>query len=455
MSAHAAAGPAQLRLGEAEAVDVAFRPIQYLGNKWRALEGIEDAIEELSPGEGPVLDLFTGSGVVAAKLGRKRPVIAADIQEYSRVLVSAMLTPRHIPDSIVNRLREDIWEKSSLLLEDVGALIEYEEIALQEAFEGEGTHLAEVLEQGSLMALNASCVPNDSLATLLRATADEISSSVDNVLTRYYAGVYFAYRQSVELDAISSCVRSLPEDFRVTALAALLSTASQLASTVGNQFAQPVRPRNKDGQVKHSALRAVARTRQLSAIKTFTQWLKRYQELPPAKFEHQALRGDYREVLDQTTSRVSAIYADPPYTRDHYSRFYHLLETISLGDDPQLSQVSIGSELRASRGLYRAERHQSPFCIKSEVHQAFRDLVQGAAKHDVPLIISYSPYTNGSAARPQTRLMRISEIESIVAEHFSEVGVKSLGRIAHSKLNAHHLNIEVDPEAELLIIGRP
>lgn len=446
---------AQLRLVETEGVEVAFRPIQYLGNKWRALEGIEYAIEELSPGEGPLLDLFTGSGVVAAKLGRKRPVIAADIQEYSRVLASAMLTPRQIPDSIVNRLREDIWEKSSLLFSEVGPLIEYEELALQKAFVGEGTHLAEVLEHGSLMALDASGVPNDSLAPLLLATADRISSSVDNVLTRYYAGVYFAYRQSVELDAIASCVRALPNEFRVTGLAAVLSTASQLVSTVGNQFAQPIRPRSKDGHVKHSALRAVARTRQLSTIKTFTQWLKRYQELPPAKYEHQALRGDYREILDLTTSRVSAIYADPPYTRDHYSRFYHVLETISLGDDPQLSQVSIGSEPRASRGLYRAERHQSPFCIKSEVHQAFRDLVQGAAKHDVPLIISYSPYTNGSAARPQTRLMTIAEIESIVAEHFTQVKVKSLGRIAHSKLNAQRLNIEVDPEAELLIIGCP
>jgi adenine-specific DNA-methyltransferase len=445
----------QLRLVETEATEAAFRPIQYLGNKWRALAGIEYEIEELSPGEGPVLDLFTGSGVIAAKLGRKRPVIAADIQEYSRVLASAMLTPRRIPDSIVSHLRADIWEKSSLLLSEIGPLIEYEELAIQEALADEGTRLAEVLEHGSIMALDASSVRNESLTTLLRATADRISGSLDNVLTRYYAGVYFAYRQSAELDAIASCVRSLPNDVRITGLAAVLSTASQLVSTVGNQFAQPIRPRSKDGHVKHSALRAVARTRQLSTIETFMAWLKRYQELPPAEYEHQALRGDYREILDQTTSRVSAIYADPPYTRDHYSRFYHVLETISLGDEPQLSQVSIGSELRASRGLYRAERHQSPFCIKSEVHQAFRDLAQGAAKHDVPLIISYSPYTNGSAARPQTRLMTIAEIESIVAEHFSEVDVKSLGRITHSKLNAQRLNIEVDPEAELLIIGRP
>ena len=37
----------------------------------------------------------------------------------------------------------------------------------------------------------------------------------------------------------------------------------------------------------------------------------------------------------QVTSVKEFVYADPPYTRDHYSRFYHVLETLALRDDPR------------------------------------------------------------------------------------------------------------------------
>ncbi|MGH7927737.1 MAG: DNA adenine methylase, partial [Candidatus Binatia bacterium] len=319
---------------------------------------------------------------------------------------------------------------------------------------GKGERLAEILEQGSMMASDESEIAGGALGELLMSAFGGVPNGADTVLTRYYGGIYFSYKQAADLDAIGGVVRSLARPARDTALAALLSTASQTVSTVGNQFAQPIRPRSRDGRVKHESVRAVARARQLDVFEAFQHWLTQYQELPPSAYSHQVMRGDFRDVLDKTTATVSIIYADPPYTRDHYSRFYHVLETIAVGDEPNLSTVTIGTESRISRGLYRAQRHQSPFCIKTEVRQAFRDLVQGAAKHGAPLLISYSPYSNGSAARPETRLMTIPDIESIVDEHFDHVEVRSLGRIAHSKLNAERLNIEINPEAEVVIIGR-
>ncbi|MPZ91863.1 MAG: hypothetical protein GEU68_09585 [Actinobacteria bacterium] len=444
----------QLGILESEIAGRLFRPIHYLGNKWRALSALETAVDELSPPPGAALDLFSGSGVVAARLGQKRPVIAADIQEYGRVLASALLMPAHLSDSKQHALLNQVAKASATRTGEFASLLEYEIAAFEQALASKGDRLAEILEQGSMMASGDSEIADGALRELLMSALEGMPKGADTVLTRYYGGIYFSYKQAADLDAIASVVRCLPPKVRDTALAALLSTASQIVSTVGNQFAQPIRPRSRDGRVKHESVGAVARTRQLDAVEAFRRWLTQYQDLPPSAHSHQVMRGDYRDVLDQTTATVSIIYADPPYTRDHYSRFYHVLETIAVGDEPDLSRVTIGSEARTSRGLYRAERHQSPFCIKTEVRQAFRDLVQGAAKHGVPLLISYSPYSNGSAARPQTRLMTIPDLESIVNEHFDHVEVRSMGRIAHSKLNAERLNIEVNPEAEVVIIGR-
>ncbi|MGJ8530506.1 hypothetical protein [Maritalea sp.] len=42
------------------------------------------------------------------------------------------------------------------------------------------------------------------------------------------------------------------------------------------------------------------------------------------------------------------------------------------------------------KGRYREERHQSPFCIKSQVRGAFIDLFEGVKASDSSLVLSYS-----------------------------------------------------------------
>jgi adenine-specific DNA methylase len=82
------------------------RPIQYLGSKVRLLDAIGAAIDRVDPAGGPAIDLFSGSGVVAARLAARRPVTAVDIQEYSRVLCSALLTPKRLSPADAAELSE-------------------------------------------------------------------------------------------------------------------------------------------------------------------------------------------------------------------------------------------------------------------------------------------------------------------------------------------------------------
>jgi adenine-specific DNA-methyltransferase len=432
-----------------------FRPVQYLGCKLRVLETLERVVDDVQPGGGRLLDLFSGTGVVAAHFARSRPVVAADIQEYARVLTGALLaaaTPsardiRGILDTAAAHARAHNGT-------GMAALAAHERRSLERAQAGAPDALCAVVEDGSIVRYqHEPATVGGRLATALRNAAAELPAEADAVLTRYYGGVYFSYRQALALDGLACAARRLPRPLRDVGLAAVMSTASALVSSVGSQFAQPVRLRARDGRPKTHALRTLIQRRRLPVRELFVRWLERYASLTRPLHEGLAVRADYVDVLKGPPNHVSVVYADPPYTRDHYSRYYHVLETIALGDDPGISLMRSGATTRISRGLYRVERHQSPFCIKSQAPGAFRALVAGARELDAPLVLSYSPHGEGSASRP--RLMAVADIVELARDSYGDVKVVPVGSFAHSKLNAARLNSATVYDAELLIVCRP
>lgn len=433
----------------------ALRPIQYLGSKLRLLDEIAEVVDAVDPERGRACDLFAGSGVVAAHLARSRAVVAVDIQEYSRVVCSALLSPNEIDRrtlrTILARAEETVVDA---LASGADALVRYERRCSDRARDGVLEPLCEVLESGSLLASEMGDPPPARLGSVLEGVG-AISRDRDLVTTRYYGGVYFSYFQALQIDGLLGAVRALPLATRDVGLAAVLSTASELVTSVGSHFAQPVRPRGRDGEPKASALAAAVRRRQLDGLGVFKQWVERYaaaRRRPAA--ESVARCADYRDFLRSYRGELSVIYADPPYTRDHYSRFYHLLETMALGDTPEVSLTRANGRDKPSRGLYRVERHQSPFCIKTQAPGAFAELFEGARRFDAPLVLSYSPYAEGSGDRP--RLMTVAGIVAIAERSYRDVDVVSARRMAHSKFNASHLNGKASHDAaEVLIICRP
>jgi adenine-specific DNA-methyltransferase len=434
----------------------AFRPIHYLGNKLRMVDTIDRVVASCAQGAGPVCDLFSGTGVVAHRLAANRRVVAADIQEYSCVLTAALLNPQALSGLDRSDLRRDARAHENLIRSTkYYGLIELETDALRSAVAGAPDMLCRIVEHGSVLryAIEHGEIAQP-LGNLLHSAAASVPSGADTVLSRYYGGLYFSYSQAAELDGLAYAIRKLRGPSRTVALAALLSTASDLVSTVGSQFAQPVRPTDKDGRPKVASLRVVAKKRVRSAADVYWERLQQYEQLTPTSEQHTVLRADYRDVLRQLPADTAAVYADPPYTRDHYSRFYHVLETIAQGDEPSVSSVRVGKVDRASRALYRRQRHQSPFCIASEVVPAFTELFSGVARLGAPLVLSYSPYTTGTVARPRPRLVTVDQIIELAQAHFAHVDVQSAGQMSHSKLNQDHLNREVTHAAEVLIIGR-
>ncbi|MEV8241439.1 DNA adenine methylase [Microbacterium testaceum] len=431
------------------AVDSPLRPIHYLGNKSRYLTQIAETIDSLVPHGAPVADLFAGTGIVSRALADSHPVFPVDIQAYSATLAKALCSPvAYSADerrAIVEAARD--WIDS--LPAPVEGLVRVEselmDIAVQDPL---GFIL--LTEEGSLSSDNAT----DQHLSEAKAAARPHLASAGATTTAYYGGVYFSYRQALEIDAIRHAIgHRVGSHAEPTLVAALLGVASDLVATVGGHFAQPMRLRGRTDEPKRAAIAKSLKFRRQSAFRVYDEWLSRYSTITPSKYPCTPATEDFRTALGRQRPPVAGIYADPPYTRDHYSRFYHVLETIALADDPGVA-VAPGTSL-PSRGIYRLKRHQSPFSIRSQVVDAFDALFTLGQRLSVPLVLSYSPQGGGTRARPETRLMSIDQLTSQARSRYPNVEVVPIDSSTHSRFNRTELHGTVPIEAEVLLIARP
>jgi hypothetical protein len=247
---------------------------------------------------------------------------------------------------------------------------------------------------------------------------------------------------------------------RVHYLAALLLTAS--VSTSGtSHFAQP-RHLRKDSEVD-----AMARRRRIDVVETFRSFCAELRDFVAATSYvagNRALVGDYRALLEPVDGGGSTalrfrpeaasdlVYMDPPYTADHYSRFYHVLEVLAAYDYPPLAR---GADGRVVRGRYPVieRRFQSPFCVRRSVEAEFDRVIRGAAATGAKLVISYG-YPSGLLfkvyAGQRPRRDPIARLEALCLASYA--AVKTLRRpFLHSGQGDKNLSVE-----ELLVVcSRP
>lgn len=435
-----------------------FRPIYYLGCKASFTSSIKSAIDEVDPSGGRLVDLFAGTGVVAGAMGASRSVTTVDVQEYSRVLCSALLRPATLTQSFINAISDELanGDNRKRLSWCMQPLIDYEQGSINAAVIGNTGPLIELLESPPLIAYEEERIsfPNSLLGesveeTIGRLNREGLSNSRVTTVSRNFGGIYFSFRQTVLLDVALSIAEDAEEGIRDTLKATALSSASTLVNTVGKQFAQPIQPRNRAGNIKPGLANMIYRDRRLNALSTYKVWLAKYARLPRRLGNPETLRMDYLQALQSYGSSFSAIYADPPYTRDHYSRFYHVLETMCLRDNPTVSKVKRNGRSMISRGVYRANRHQSPFCIRSTAPGAFEALFKTSRKYNLPLVLSYSPHETGDGTHP--RAISMEQLVDLANQHYKRVEVCGVKGVTHNKLSRDDLKLKTRDQAEVLL----
>jgi adenine-specific DNA-methyltransferase len=183
---------------------------------------------------------------------------------------------------------------------------------------------------------------------------------------------------------------------KTVALAALIQAASESAAAPGHT-AQPLQPTRT---AKPFLQRAWAFDIADRTKKALGEIAGRYaREIGGAQV------GDANEAAAQLR-KGDLVFIDTPYSGEHYSRFYHVLETIVNGECGEVSGV----------GRYPARdlKPKSKFSLKTESNSALDNLLETIAKQGAKAILGPSqtgeelPWVHiPKDFQPQRRLYRI------------------------------------------------
>lgn len=372
--------------------------ISYMGTKRELSEPVWSAIALAR--DGVVLDAFSGMCSVGESGPASRQVWANDIQNFARCVSTAVLTSVSGPMNPM-QLSDIIFDHFSICVKNSAERIG-NSVAAEDKMLNSTDYLA---FESAFQAVNESYY----------SSSAKINKYNYNLFSTTYANNYFGIRQAIEIDALVSSIDSailtgfLSKEQKNWALVALGRTLLRIANAPGH-FAQFLKP-------KEGSYRVYLRQRRRSVWEEF---LSSIDAIKPAhtsdwREKNRTFNEDSLDLLDRLSVEEIApgvVYADPPYTDDQYSRFYHLLETLVLYDYPTVTGA----------GLYRPGRFTTPFSLKSQVATAFSRLVHSVAKMNADLVLSYP--TNGllykAGGDPKKMLLeKFSSVERVYASQWS------------------------------------
>ena len=207
-----------------------------------------------------------------------------------------------------------------------------------------------------------------------------------------FADTYFSGPQCMEIDSIRYAIDQITDKNKKNIyLTVLMFSMSRCESTSGH-FAQYL---PKD----HKRLVVL---RKKSIWNEFIIKCDDFKNIVLSKYNNKCFNLEYKELFKMKDfEKVTCVYIDTPYTGEQYSRFYHVLETVTKYDNPKL-------EFKAK---YRTDRFISNFSLRSTVKQEFKDMLSFLSEKNKKVVLTYS--TKG--------LISVDELEFIFSKIFKHV----------------------------------
>nr|WP_274602227.1 DNA adenine methylase [Sphingomonas sp. CFBP 8760] len=337
-----------------------------MGTKKLLAPRIAELVSSMAP--GPFLDLFSGIAAVGTQVGSNRAIWSNDVQSFS-----GLLTQQRFCAAMAFTTAPDLVQKALVHFA-------YNRHVLTEVF---GPSVSE--EKLLLGAPDPSRLKTliDDISTLGTEKRVELrAAGAHCMVATTHGGTYVGLTQAIEADSIRYAADRLLLDgdidqtehrWMVLALCQAIITAN---NSTGH-FAQFLSP-------SPTNIHRIVRKRRMSMWSLWRDALINARPLGTVKWRRgnrtfSRNAADLLKSLRSMKRKPAVIYADPPYTSDQYSRYYHLLENIVLYDYPET----------ASKGQYRADRFSSAFSLKSSVDAAFSDLVSAAARLPAVFVLSY------------------------------------------------------------------
>lgn len=385
--------------------------IRYLGIKTKLLDPIKIAVDNVTTPQAGVLDLFAGSSTVGQHLLDDYTVFANDYQEYSYIAAKSLIeyhsteTIQNLDSSLVfgkyyeanknelsNRFSAPLYEEKKML------------DAIGDTYYGELFDNFTEYFNTSAYAGHTKEVHHSFDNCIKYFDAQEVNKYRCNsklfpysLFTLYYSNPYFSLHQCIEVDSIRYSIDMLAKNKEITNedhaiyLSFLIYCLSLIVISVGDHFAQPQKIKDVTPDLSGERDRINLRERKKIIGKKRTLVKDLYLEkladyktnYKQGQTENKAFNMDFKELLSSeilNPFNIQTVYIDPPYTNAHYSRFYHIPETLAKYDYPEIEFA----------GRYRIDRFQSGFCIKSQAADDFSTMLDLCKKKNFNAVISYS-----------------------------------------------------------------
>lgn len=363
--------------------------------------------------DGAFLDLFSGMCSVGHEVSLSgRQVWSNDAQSFAYTVATQFFTSQELPN------------KSLSNLEKVKNLFNIHSNNLTDSLKLETEYEKELLVSQDLNSLIQ-------FETSVKETYSKTNSTY-SLFTNTYSCTYISMLQAIEIDSLRFAFDQLLDSHIITIeqhnwyLIALGQALGKITTSTGH-FAQYLGP-------KESNLKYYCYQRRRSIYKEWVDTLDSFLPVNSKNWRKQNLtfNEDANKLLSklkESSNKPSVIYADPPYTLDQYSRYYHLYETLIKYDYPETT----------AKARYRTDRFKSSFSQKSTVKDSLELLVKQTSELGSSFILSYPensliPDTKNSILNLLEKYFKTTEVAYEIPHLHSTMG-SSKGQSQNNKVN--------------------
>lgn len=223
---------------------------------------------------------------------------------------------------------------------------------------------------------------------------------------------YFTQRNAAKIDGIrrrisewrtAGTIELVEERLLLADLLSAVNRIANIAGTYGCFLSKWTPQAHEDLMVKARGLRVV-------------------------RVQHEVYVGDASRV---PTTNHDLVYLDPPYTKRQYASYYHILETVALGDEPQVEGVS---------GLRPWRDRASEFCYKSKALGALTTLIDTIKARRI--LLSYSNEGHILLADLKDALAKLGSTELFELQRISRYMPNQAASAAHRSVTEFLLALD-------------
>ncbi|WP_209443022.1 DNA adenine methylase [Herbaspirillum frisingense] len=385
------------------------RSAYYMGSKSALAPALSEILQTLVTPDTLILDLMTGSGSAAGVFSRSWKTLASDAQHFSTLL--AKVQGGGMDASTAEKCAEEVLKNARIHYDALPSYI-HDQIKIENDFLTRDLTPHTIAELKAWLSEyprvnNPTAPKKDDLMGLVVERRIKFSSEPYLLFSAYYANLFYGVRQAAEIDSLRFAVEQLlDEEVRQWALGALICAVSSCAYSYGGHFAQPKLDVSNGERIELLAKEMLSNRGLSVSHEFFVRFCALATESEKIPYSIEQIKGPWEAAIDVMTSRSKdgpiCVYFDPPYTRDEYSRYYHVLETLVRYDYPDVS----GKPSIPKRGA--SGRYASGFSTRTnqQIELLLAQVLEQCLDRNWTCLWSYS---SSAAATIDSVLNRIAE----------------------------------------------